>query len=54
MAMPQPFATLASVGSHHAGDIGGAVTSVGSHHAEDIVSSVVSYNIGVQNPEVTW
>ena len=51
--MPQPSGTLASVGSHHSGDIGGAVSSVGSHHAEDIVSSVVSYNIGVQNPEVT-
>ena len=35
--MLQPFATLASVGSHH---------------AEDIVCSVVSYNIGVQNREV--
>ena len=49
--MAQPSATLASVRSHHAGDIGGAA-SVGSHHADDIVSSLSSYNVGVQNTEV--
>ena len=53
--------TLASVGSHHAGDIvaapcaSAAVTpaSVGSHHAGGIVAAVVFYNVGVLNTEVT-